>query len=167
VLKRHATLVGAHGDLLGEAGALSARVYAARAELARAQKVHETQALTGANEIARLNERLAAARAAVARHAAGANAGRGDRVALAITYFIEGTIIDDVLEMLPSGAGDARGGVRFAGERGDLVVHVLADDVDTWQPWLARRPSALVPGAPMRDDALTPLVYEAGGRGEL
>jgi phosphate transport system ATP-binding protein len=52
-------------------------------------------------------------------------------------------------------------------ERDDLVVHVLADDVDTWQPWLARRPPALVPGAPLRDEALAPLVYDAGGRREL
>ena len=74
ILKRHATLTAAHSDLLAESSALSARVFDARSSLLRAQKVHETQALTGANEIARYNERLEAARAAVSRHAAGANA---------------------------------------------------------------------------------------------
>ena len=75
VLKRHATLVAAHEDLLAESARLGARVDEARRTLARSQKMRETQALTGANQIARLKERLEAARAEVRRHASGADAG--------------------------------------------------------------------------------------------
>lgn len=95
-------------------------------------------------------------------HAASQNKSPHDRVALAITYFVDGARVDDVLESQSSGAGDARGGVRFAGDGGsDLIVHLLADDVATWTPWLQER--VLIPGARMAHERLTPLLF--GGKG--
>ena len=98
-------------------------------------------------------------------HSASPNRSKRDRVALAITYFVDNAQIENILEMLPSGKGDARGGVRFSGDGGgdDLIVHLLADDVDTWSHWLHER--VLIPGAQMNHEMLTPLLYGGGGGG--
>ncbi len=40
-------------------------------------------------------------------------------------------------------------------------MRLLADDASTWIRWLAARPPVLVPGQPVRDDVLTPVVYDA------
>ena len=96
-------------------------------------------------------------------HSASPNRSKRDRVALAITYFVDNARIENILEMLPSGKGDARGGIRFNGDRGgdDLVVHLLSDDIDTWSHWLHER--VLIPGAQMNHERLTPLLYGGDG----
>lgn len=98
-------------------------------------------------------------------HAASRNKSPHDRVALAITYFVDGARIDDVLESQRSGEGDARGGIRFSGDGGsDLIVHLLADDVSTWTPWIHER--VLIPGTRMEHERLTPLLF-GGKLGDL
>ena len=106
-------------------------------------------------------------------HGAAENAAGVDRVGLALTFFEDGARVDPhLLEQVPPGGAGAASpaaaaappskGVRFrAQDGGELVVHLLADDRDTWEPWLHARPPLLVPGAPVRDAALTPLLFNA------
>ena len=96
------------------------------------------------------------------------------RTALAITYFADGARVHpELLEMEEAGAGAGAGaaagagageggaGVAFVGEDGrQLRVNLLQDDAETWGPWLHKKPSILVPGTPVRDPILTPLLYD-------
>ncbi len=109
-------------------------------------------------------------------HAAPPNLSREPRPALAITYFADGArvhpnLLEEVGEdYLEEGVG-VKGverpvtpkGVTFKGEDGKhLVVHLLEDDVEVWKPWLHNKPSILIPGgAPVRNEVLTPLLYDA------
>ena len=101
-------------------------------------------------------------------HAAPRNAhATAQRIALAITYFADGARVHpELLEMEEAGAGGGGDGsegkgVAFVGEDGrQLRVNLLQDDAETWGPWLHKKPSMLVPGAPVRDPVLTPLLYD-------
>ena len=96
-------------------------------------------------------------------HGAAENAATTDRVALAVTFFEDGARVDpNLLEHVPAGGREAGAskGVRFRGEDGgELIVHILADDRDTWEPWLHARPPLLIPGAPARHPELLPLLF--------
>ena len=97
-------------------------------------------------------------------HGAAGNAAGRDRVGLAITFFEDGARVDpNLLERVaPGEVAPPSQGVRFRGEDGgELIVHLLADDRDTWEPWLHARPPLLMPGAPARHAELTPLLFRA------
>ena len=81
------------------------------------------------------------------------------RKALAITYFADGSKVNPNVLKLGGEAGVGKG-VFFTGEDGKaLEVLLLADDFETWKPWLAAK--ILIPGQPVRDNLLTPLLYDA------
>lgn len=98
-------------------------------------------------------------------HSARPNLSPRERIALAITYFADGMRVDDVLEHADKDDKELQrpgGSVRFtASGAPDLLVHLLSDDLQTWTKWLHHRPPLLVPGSPIRDELLTPLVYNA------
>lgn len=109
-------------------------------------------------------------------HSAPPNLSGDPRPALAITYFADGARVHPNLleevgeEYLEEGVGvggdgpsHTPKGVTFKGEDGKvLVVHLLEDDVEVWKPWLHNKPSILIPGgAPVRNEMLTPLLYDA------
>jgi hypothetical protein len=100
------------------------------------------------------------------------------RAAIAVTYFADGAKVHPQLLEMVGGeeggqeaelavAGQQQGGssskgVAFKGQDGrELRVNLLEDDIDTWKAWLHTKPSILVPGAVVRDAALTPLLYDA------
>ena len=124
-------------------------------------------------------------------HAAGRNACKRARPAVALTYFSEGARVHRGLFRPPAGGAgfrlpsreDAAGlvvttveeeedrlGVRLsrADGGGELVIRLLADDAGTWLPWLLNAsPPMLIPGGLVGDDQLVPLVYSAEWDGEL
>jgi len=102
-------------------------------------------------------------------HSAPPNTGEKPRKAIAITYFSDGARVHPDLLSLKEGrsggsnddASDGSKGVAFKGEDGNnLYVQLLEDDYQTWKEWLHKRPSILIPGAPVRDSVLTPLLYD-------
>lgn len=111
-------------------------------------------------------------------HGAPANACTQDRPAIAITYFADGARVHrSVLRMARSdgrrpqpgddaGAagtpepGDERA-IRLSTADGgsELLVRLLTDDAGTWMRWLRASPPALIPGTPVKDEALAPLLF--------
>lgn len=119
-------------------------------------------------------------------HGARANACASARPALAITYFADGARVHRaLLRMARGGSGGSSGGGGPGGDPGggpepgderairlstadgsaELLVRLLTDDAGTWVRWLSARPPVLVPGSPVRDDALTPLVFARSPEG--
>ncbi len=108
-------------------------------------------------------------------HAAPPNRSGKPRPALAVTYFVDGARVHPQLlryEGIGSG-GNGPDSVRAAGAAdlkavrlttyggSMLVVRLLADDAATWTRWLAARPPVLIPGTPVKDDELTPVLFDA------
>ena len=104
-------------------------------------------------------------------HGAKANKCSISRAAVAITYFADGAPIHRNVLRMAQGAtsagqsgspepGDERA-IRLSTADGasELLVRLLTDDAGTWMRWLQARPPVLIPGTPVRDDVLTPLVY--------
>jgi hypothetical protein len=108
-------------------------------------------------------------------HGANSNQCVQERAGLAITYFVEGARIhrdllrvedefgrDDTGRGAQREEGDDRA-VKLAlpGGKSMLFVRLLSDDAVTWIPWLKRKPtSAFIPGSIVKDDELTPLVFD-------
>ena len=111
-------------------------------------------------------------------HGAQGNACAQDRPAIAITYFADGARVHrSVLRMArsdgrrPQAGADA--GAAGAPEPGDerairlstadggseLLVRLLTDDAGTWMRWLRASPPVLIPGMPVKDAALAPLLF--------
>lgn len=106
-------------------------------------------------------------------HGALANSCAASRSAIAITYFADGARVHrNVLRMARGGSGPAdAAGVAVAGDErairlstadggSELLVRLLTDDSGTWMRWLRARPPALVPGMPVRDAVLTPVLWD-------
>lgn len=73
ILERHATLVSAHEDLLGEAARLQAALEDARRQLSKAQKARATYTLNSENIISKMKDRVEYARQSALALAAGAD----------------------------------------------------------------------------------------------
>ena len=101
-------------------------------------------------------------------HAAPANTHSLTRRALAITYFADGSKVHPNLLAMDEEPADSTGGARgaassiaFKGEDGkELKVHLLSDDYLTWKEWLHKKPPILIPGQAVRDNMLTPLLWD-------
>ena len=101
-------------------------------------------------------------------HGSKANTSPILRPAVAITYFADGARIHPELlrveELSTSSSSNEpdNKGIKLSTQDGtSIIVRLLADDKATWLKWLQARPPILIPGSPVKDDRLTPIIYDS------